>query len=56
VADITYIRFGIRFLYLAAILDAYSRSQDLTLDALKMALRNGTPLIFHSDYSGSQAG
>jgi putative transposase len=64
VADITYIRFGIRFIYLAVILDAYSRvvrgwalsrslSQDLTLDALKMALGQGTPLIFHSD-QGSQ--
>src|SRR4029077_14396400 len=60
VADITYIRFGLRFIYLAVILDVSSRavrgwavsrslSQDLTLDALKMALHNGTPLIFHSD-------
>lgn len=64
VADITYIRFGIRFIYLAVILDAYSRavrgwalsrslSQALTLDALKMALSKGTPMIFHSD-QGSQ--
>ncbi len=64
VADITYIRFGTRFIYLAVILDAYSRavrgwalsrslSQDLTLDALKMALSNGIPMIFHSD-QGSQ--
>ena len=64
VADITYIRLGTRFLYLAVILDAFSRavrgwalsrslSQDLTLDALKMALTKGTPLIFHSD-QGSQ--
>jgi putative transposase len=64
VADITYIRFGVRFIYLAVILDAYSRAvrgwalsrslrQDLTLDALKMALAKGTPLIFHSD-QGSQ--
>lgn len=64
VADITYIRFGIRFLYLAVILDAYSRavrgwalsrslSQDLTLDALQMALGKGTPMVFHSD-QGSQ--
>src|SRR5512140_3163165 len=64
VADITYIRLGLRFIYLAVILDAYSRavrgwalsrslSQALTLDALKMALRKGTPLIFHSD-QGSQ--
>lgn len=64
VADITYIRFGVRFLYLAVILDAFSRavrgwalsrslSQDISLDALKMALTKGTPLIFHSD-QGSQ--
>lgn len=63
-ADITYIRFGLRFLYLAVILDAYSRavrgwalsrslSQALTLDALKMALSKGTPIIFHSA-QGSQ--
>lgn len=64
VADITYIRLGTRFLYLAVILDAFSRavrgwalsrslSQDLSLDALKMALTKGAPLIFHSD-QGSQ--
>ena len=64
VADITYIRLGTRFLYLAVILDAFSRavrgwalsrslSQDLSLDALKMALTKGVPLIFHSD-QGSQ--
>jgi len=64
VADLTYLRLGTQFLYLAVILDAFSRavrgwalsrslSQDLTLDALKMALTKGTPLIFHSD-QGSQ--
>jgi putative transposase len=64
VADITYIRFGVRFIYLAVILDAYSRvvrgwavsrslSQDLTLNALRMALAQGKPMIFHSD-QGSQ--
>ena len=48
VVDITYIRLGIRFIYLAVILDAYSRavrgwalsrslSQDLTLDAFRLA-------------------
>jgi putative transposase len=63
-ADITYIRLGRQFIYLAVILDAYSRavrgwalsrslSQDLALDALKMALSKGAPLIFHSD-QGSQ--
>ena len=64
VADITYIRLGRRFLYLAVILDAYTRAvrgwalsrsleQQLTLDALEMALAKGTPFIFHSD-QGSQ--
>jgi putative transposase len=64
VADITYIRLGRQFLYLAVILDAYSRavrgwaasrslSQELSLAALRMALNKGTPMIFHSD-QGSQ--
>lgn len=64
VADITYIRLGKRFIYLAVILDAYTRTvrgwalsrsleQQLTLDALEMALAKGTPCIFHSD-QGSQ--
>jgi putative transposase len=64
VADITYIRLGLRFIFLAVILDAYTRalrgwhlsrslSQELTLLALRQALRHGTPTIFHSD-QGSQ--
>jgi transposase InsO family protein len=64
VADITYIRLGRRFLYLAVILDAFTRSvrgwalsrsleQQLTLDALERALAKGIPFIFHSD-QGSQ--
>lgn len=64
VADITYIRLGHRFIYLAVILDAYTRvvrgwalsttiDQQLTLDALDMALEKGIPFIFHSD-QGSQ--
>lgn len=64
VADITYIRLGKRFIYLAVILDAYTRavrgwtlgrslSQQLTLDALDMALKDRVPFIFHSD-QGSQ--
>jgi transposase InsO family protein len=63
-ADITYIRLGRRFIYLAVILDAFTRSvrgwalsrsleQQLTLDALEMALAKGVPFIFHSD-QGSQ--
>ncbi len=64
VADITYIRLGTRFMYLAVILDAFSRavrgwalsrslSQEVALNALSMALAQGTPHFFHSD-QGSQ--
>jgi transposase InsO family protein len=64
VADIPYLRLGRRFIYLAVILDAYTRAvrgwalsrsleQQLTLDALEMALAQATPFIFHSD-QGSQ--
>lgn len=60
VADITYIRFGHRFIYLAVILDVYTRAvrgwavsrhidKQLTMTALQMALQQGRPLIFHSD-------
>ncbi len=65
VADLTFIRLGTRFIYLAVILDAYSRAvrgwavsrmltaDTLTVPALEMALENGIPSIFHSD-QGSQ--
>lgn len=65
VADITYIRFGKRFIFLAVILDAYSRAirgwhlsrtleQSLTLTALQKALNaHPAPIFFHSD-QGSQ--
>jgi putative transposase len=60
VADVTYIRLGSSFIFLAVILDAYSRAmrgwglrrdltQALTLSALGMALQHGTPGIHHSD-------
>jgi len=63
VADITYIHFVIRFVFLAVILDLYSRKvigwnvmksleTDLTLGALNMALARRKPeagLIHHSD-------
>lgn len=60
VADVTYIRLGSNFIFLAVILDAYSRavrgwalrrdlSKDLTLSALHMALQYGAPSIHHSD-------
>lgn len=62
VADITYIRLGRRFMYLAVVLDAFTRAlrgwhlshsleaRDLTSAALKMALANHpAPDIHHSD-------
>jgi putative transposase len=66
VADITYIRLGKRFIYLAVILDAFSRSvrgwalsrslsQSLTLEALEMALTKAVPFIFHSDQGAQYA-
>jgi transposase InsO family protein len=60
VGDITYIRLGTHFIYLAVVLDGYTRSvrgwavslqvdQTLTLTALRRALSQGTPHFFHSD-------
>ena len=61
VADITYIRLGRQFIYLAVILDAYSRGirgwhlshsleKQLSIQALKMALANHpAPEYHHSD-------
>lgn len=59
-ADVTYIRIGSSFIFLAVILDGYSRAvrgwalrrdltKELTLSALRMALQHGTPRIHHSD-------
>ena len=64
VADITYLRLGRRFIYLAVVLDVYTRSvrgwalarslaQTLTLAAVGHALQTRTPYLFHSD-QGSQ--
>lgn len=67
IGDITYIRLQEEFVYLAAILDAFSRrvigwaldrtlDDELTLTALRMAIRQRTPppgLVHHSD-RGSQ--
>lgn len=67
IADLTYIRLEAEFVYLAAILDAFSRrvvgwalerslGDELTLQALRMALAHRRPpagLIHHSD-RGSQ--
>jgi putative transposase len=63
IADITYIRLETGFVYLAVVLDAYSRrvvgwaldrmlEDDLTLAALRMALESRSPLpglVHHSD-------
>ena len=61
VGDITYIRYGHQFVYLAVILDAFTRavrgwhleefltSSELTEPALKMALTHNSPAYFHSD-------
>jgi putative transposase len=60
VADITYIRLGPGFIFLAVILDVFTRAvrgwhvsrslgHDLALTALRMALRTRVPQIHHSD-------
>jgi putative transposase len=60
VADITYIRLGRDFIYLAVVMDVFTRSirgwrlgrdldQGLTLAALERALVFATPTIHHSD-------
>ena len=63
IADIAYIRFEVEFVYLAVLLDAFSRScigwalqgsfeAGLVLEALRMALRQRRPqpgLVHHSD-------
>lgn len=60
VSDVTYIRLDKEFVYLAIIMDVFTRAirgwslsrildQELTLTALKTALNNGCPGIHHSD-------
>jgi transposase InsO family protein len=60
VADITYVRLGREFVYLAVLMDVFTRSirgwqlgrsldQGLTLAALERALVIGTPELHHSD-------
>ena len=60
VSDITYIRLQNDFVYLAIVLDVFTRAvrgwclsrtidQQLTLDALEMALQEHIPQIHHSD-------
>lgn len=61
--DVTYVRVGARFAYLALLMDAFSRfvlgwelsfrnDTALILSALKMALKAGRPQIHHSDQGG----
>ncbi len=60
VADITYVRVRVEFIYLAVLMDVFTRrirgwelgrslDQSLTLNALTRALRGRTPRIHHSD-------
>lgn len=60
VADITYIRLHTEFIYLAVLMDVYTRAirgwslsrtldQSLTLTALRAALTDHVPLLHHSD-------
>lgn len=60
VADITYVRVRVEFVYLAAVMDVFTRcvrgwelgrslDQGLTLAALGRALKRGRPEIHHSD-------
>jgi transposase InsO family protein len=60
VADITYVRVRVEFVYLAAVMDVFTRcvrgwevsrslDQGLTLGALRRALRRGRPEVHHSD-------
>jgi putative transposase len=64
VADITYVRVRVEFVYLAAVMDVFTRSirgwevsrsldQGLTLGALRRALRRGRPEVHHSDQGSS---
>lgn len=60
VADLTYVRLPREFVYLAVLMDVFTRSirgwqlsrsldQELTLTALKRALAQGKPQVHHSD-------
>jgi transposase InsO family protein len=66
VADITFVRLAHKFVYLAVIMDVFTRcicgwhlshslDQALTLAALQMALQVATPEIHHSDQGGQYA-
>jgi transposase InsO family protein len=66
VSDVTYIRLGQGFVFLAIVLDVYTRSvrgwqlstacdTELTLAALRMGLADRVPEIHHSDQGGNYA-
>lgn len=66
VADITFVKLAHKFVYLAVIMDVFTRricswqlshslDQSLTLAALQMALQVATPEIHHSDQGGQYA-
>ena len=66
VSDVTYVHLGDRFVYLAVLLDVFTRSVRgwelglelgvaLTLPALRRALQRGRPEIHHSDQGGEYA-
>lgn len=66
VADITYVRLHHEFVYLAVLMDVYSRNirgwhlarsldRTLTLTALHQAMAHATPEIHHSDQGGQYA-
>jgi putative transposase len=66
VADITYIRLGQGFVFLAIVLDVFTRTvrgwhlssacnTELALAALRMGLADQVPLIHHSDQGGTYA-
>jgi transposase InsO family protein len=66
VSDVTYIRLGQGFVFLAIVLDVFSRAvrgwhlstacdTELTLAALRMGLADRVPLIHHSDQGGNYA-
>lgn len=66
VADITFVKLAYKFVYLAVVMDVFTRricgwhlshslDQSLTLHALQMALQVATPEIHHSDQGGQYA-
>jgi putative transposase len=66
VSDVTYIRLGQGFVFLAIVLDVFTRAvrgwhlstacdAQLTLTALSMSLADRVPLIHHSDQGGTYA-